>query len=576
MSPGRGVGEPRPGDDTVADAEDGEGDDEVHRSADGDGSAGRGRALAEGLFLGSDAGNEAYAEAMTTARDAVLEVVGDPDGPYSGATYADLHERLDGATLPETGAPLDDVLADVRDGVLADAVYPSDEACVAHLQCPPTVPSLAAEAMLAAVNQSLDSFDQAPAATVVEERLVADLTELFDLGPDADGVLTGGGTESNHQGLLLARDRYVAETFDRSVREAGLPPEAGDMRVLCSADAHFTAAQSAALLGLGEDAVVEVPTDDRRRMDPDALRAELDRLEEAGERPFALVATAGTTDFGSVDPLAELADVADARDLWLHVDAAFGGALAVSDDHRDVLAGIGRADSLAVDFHKLFFQPIACGAFLLGDGADFRYMSRNAAYLNPEADEVPNLVGKSTRTTRRFDALKPYVAFRTLGREGLAALVDRTVALADRVAGEIRADPAFELACEPTINAVTFRYTPLRDRPDRDPGAWADRVNREARDRLFEAGRGVVARTEVDGRAHLKFTLMNPRTTVDDVRDLLVALKGHAAAVEAEGAEQTDGAGLTDREGTEATRSDRRRDGDAPPGATADATGVDR
>jgi L-2,4-diaminobutyrate decarboxylase len=490
--------------------------------------------LAEGLFLGTDAGNDAYVDAMDLAREAVLDTVGDAGAPYSGADYGALRERLDVAALPEDGAALDDVLADVRDGVLANAVYPSQEACVAHLQCPPMVPALAAEAMLTAINQSLDSFDQAPAATVIEERLVHDLTQLFDLGPDADGVLTGGGTESNHQGLLLARDRYVAETFDRSVRESGLPPEAAEMRILCSADAHFTAVQSAALLGLGEDAVVEVPADDRHRMDPDALRAALDRLDADGKRPFALVGTAGTTDFGSVDPLDDLATVADERDLWFHVDAAYGGALAVSDEHAGTLAGIDRADSLAVDFHKLFFQPISCGAFLVDDEAAFAHLRRNAAYLNPEGDAVPNLVGKSTRTTRRFDALKPYVTFRALGRGGVAALVDRTVALADRVADLLRSDPAFELACEPTINAVTFRYVPLRDHPELSAGKWADRLNRRIRDRLFSSGRGVVARTEVDGRAHLKFTLMNPRTTVGDVHDLLLALKGHAVEVEAE------------------------------------------
>lgn len=491
-------------------------------------------ALADRLFLGSDAGNDAYADAMEAACDAVLDVIGGAHGPYSGASYDRLHDRLaDTTALPAEGRPLDDVLAAVREDVLANAVHPSDETCVAHLQCPPMVPALAAEALLTASNQSLDSFDQAPAATVVEERLIADLTALYELGAAADGVVTGGGTESNHQALLLARDDYVETVFGQSVREHGLPPAAQDLRILCSADAHFTAAQSAALLGLGEDAVVTIPTDGRHRMDATALRETVERLDDAGKHPFAVVGTAGTTDFGSIDPLSAVADVAATHDLWVHVDAAFGGALAVSDQHGERLSGIDRADSVAVDFHKLFFQPIACGALLVADGESFELMSRNAAYLNPAGDAVPNLVAKSTRTTRRFDALKPYVAFRTLGQDGLGALVDRTLALADDVAGLLRADPAFELACEPTLNAVTFRYRPVREHAHCDPGPWADHVTEAAREQLFDAGTAVVARTTVDDRAHVKFTLMNPRTTVADIQSVLVAFKGHAATIEA-------------------------------------------
>lgn len=486
-------------------------------------------ALAEQSFLGSPAGNEAYAAAMDRCREAVLSTIADADDPYAGTSYATLRDRLDHETMPATGQDLAEVIADVTRNVLAESVYPSDEACVAHLHCPPMIPGLAAEAVLSALNQSLDSFDQSPAATVLEERLVDDLTSMFDLGDYADGVLTAGGTQSNLQGLLIARERYLADEFDLSAADRGLPPAAGRMRVLTSADAHFTVAQAAAQIGLGEDAVVSVPTDDQHRIDPAELAETIDRLEGTGKRPFALVGTAGTTDFGSVDPLDGLADLAAEHDLWFHVDAALGGALAVSDTHAETLDGIERADSLLVDFHKLLFQPISCGAFLLADGSEFERMGRNAAYLNPESDEVPNLVSKSVQTTRRFDALKPYVAFRTLGRVGMGSLVDRTIHLANRTAAMVRSDPVLELACDPTINVVTFRYVPHREAPAPAAEEWVDRVNRRARDRLLASGRGVVARTEVDGRAHLKVTLMNPRTTVAEIQKLLLALKGYAA-----------------------------------------------
>ena len=491
-----------------------------------------GRVLAEQLFLGTPAGNEAYEAAIEHCCEAVLSAVGETDGSYSGTTYAALRDRLDQETIPKSGQDLEAVIATIADDLLEESVYPSDEACNAHLQCPPMVPGMAAEALLSALNQSLDSFDQAPAATVLEEQLIADLTTLFDLGEGADGVITSGATQSNLQALLLARNWYANETFDHSVQTAGLPPVADQLRILTSADAHFTVAQAAAQLGLGEDAVVAVQTDDDHRMDSTALADELARLEQADCRPFALVGTAGTTDFGSIDPLAELAELADEHDLWFHVDAALGGALALSESHADSLGGIERADSLAVDFHKLLYQPISCGAFLLAEGSRFDLMGRNAAYLNPTGDRVPNLVSKSLQTTRRFDALKPYVAFRTVGRDGMGALVDRTVDLANRVAEVIRSEPAFELACRPTINIVTFRYTPECDHPTKPPGEFADQINCRARDQLFGSGDGLVARTEVEGRVHLKLTLMNPRTTVEDIRELLVELKRHAGRAE--------------------------------------------
>ncbi|SFK86108.1 L-2,4-diaminobutyrate decarboxylase [Halogranum rubrum] len=488
-----------------------------------------------GTFLGTGAGSATYREAMDAAVDAVLDA--SASGPYSGETYDELEDEFDVDTLPDTGSDLTHVVEWVGEHVLANSVVTSDPTCVAHLQCPTAIPGLAAEAMLTALNQSMDSWDQSPAATVVEESMVEELCSLFGLPNAADGVFTSGGTASNLLGLLLARDRYVTETFGQRVQDEGLPPEASDLRILCSDAGHFTAQQSAAVLGLGEDAVVSVPTDDDYRMDPEALDAELARLDDEGKRPFALVATAGTTDFGSVDPLSALADRAAEHDLWFHVDAAYGGALAVSDRHREMLAGVSRADSVSLDFHKLLYQPISCGAFLLRDGSHYDLIDRNASYLNPEADEeagVSNLVGKSLATTRRFDALKPFVTFQTLGREGVAELVDYTLQLADDVAELVERDPALELAADPTLNAVVFRYRPSQQHSDRETSEWVDTVNRRIRDHLLERGMGVVARTEVDGDAYLKFTLLNPQTTVDDVADLLVSVKQYGAAIESE------------------------------------------
>lgn len=481
-----------------------------------------------GLFLGTEAGDAAYRGAMERTTAAVLDGLAARERPYSGLAPDDIAARFDDPTLPEHGVGLDAAI-DELDTLLAHSVDPSNPRCAAHLHCPPMIPGLAAEGLLAATNQSLDSFDQSPAATILEGRVVDALCELFGY-PAGDGVFTSGGTQSNTQALLLARDRYCDRHFARDVRAAGLPPRADSLRILCSEAAHFTVEQAAHRLGLGENTVVGVPTDDRRRMDLAALDATLADLDARGHEPFALVGTAGTTDFGSIDSLTTLAERAAEHDLWFHVDAAYGGALAVSDVHREKLAGIDRADSIAVDFHKLFYQPISCGALLLREATAFERMARNAAYLNPGSDEergVPNLVAKSLQTTRRFDALKPYLAFRALGRERLARLVESTLSLADEAATLLEAADDFELLADPTLSTVVFRYRPRDGLTD----GTVSRLNDAIRNELLRDGRTLVARTDVEGVTSLKFTLLNPTATLDDVAAMLDVVRECGAMV---------------------------------------------
>lgn len=474
------------------------------------------------FLTGSPESAAAYREAMAAAGDVLLRHLGRPR-PYSGAAPEELSRLLPEAAelCPEEGEGLEAALREAGRCVVENCVRVAHPLCAAHLHCPPLLPALAAEAVISAANQSMDSWDQAPAATALEERVVRWLCGLFGYGPGADGVFTGGGTQSNLMGLLLARDRYARDRLGRSARESGLPPEAGRLRILCSEDAHFTVRRSAALLGLGERAVVPVAADADRRMSPAALDRTLRELEARGLLPFALVATAGTTDFGSIDPLPELAPRARERGLWLHADAAYGGALALSERYRGRLAGMEEADSVAVDFHKGFYQPVSCAAFLVRRGEDLALIRTHADYLNPEEEDLPSLVGKSLQTTRRFDALKLYVSLRALGRRELAGMVERTVELAEAAAESVREEPRLELAARPQLGTVVFRYRPAR-------AAEADRVNAGIRRELLRSGEAVVARTRVGGRVHLKLTLLNPLATPEDVRGLvgLVARTG--------------------------------------------------
>ena len=450
-----------------------------------------------------------------------------PARPYAGMTAAELADMVETDFLPSRGARAEQIASTLRT-VVSNSVAVSHPNTTAHLHCRPLLAALAAEIVISALNQSMDSFDQAPIATVIEQKMIRWLSAEAGLPVTADGTFTTGGSQSNYMGLLLARDAFLQKHWNWSAQKSGLPPEARRLRIFCSNVAHFTVEKSASQLGLGSDAVVRVDVDEQFRMSPAALRASLEAARANGLLPMAVVATAGTTDFGSVDPLIEVTSLARNAGAWLHVDGAYGGALLFSALHRHKLQGIGSADSLSIDFHKLFWQPIPCSVFLLRDARYFESIKMHADYLNPELHEdegIPNLVTTSLLTSRRFDALKLWISFQTLGRTKLAAMIDRTIALAAHAAQLVRDTPQLELLCEPQLSTVVFRYVPSRADLD------ADHVNASLRQRLFHQGYAVIGHTRVRNLQCLKFTCMNPvvtegqlealvRTIVDQGKDL--------------------------------------------------------
>jgi L-2,4-diaminobutyrate decarboxylase len=483
---------------------------------------------------GSEAGLAALEQALEAVAGCWRAAAAARQGPYSGAS-PDRLERLAAAVevLPEEGRELSTVLAELGGLAIAHAVDPAHPHCAAHLHCAPLVAAVAADALVSALNPSLDSWDQAPIAGHLEQRVVGELARLAGLPGGADGVFTSGGTQSNLMALLLARD--AAAGAGRVVAVDGLGPEAAGHRILCSEAAHFTVQRSASLLGLGSAAVETVAVDGDMRMRCDDLDERLARLAAEGLRPIALVATAGTTDFGSIDPLAELAVRARRHRMWLHVDASYGGGVLVSDRHRGLLGGLELADSVAVDFHKLLWQPIACGAFLVRDRATLGPLAVEVPYLNAASEEpegggwrMPHLLGRSLSTSRRFDALKLLVSLQTLGRRRLGELVDRTLALTALAAERVEADPRLEPAHRPVLASLVFRYVPRTGGPQR-----SDRLNAAIRDRLLAEGRAVLGRTTVAGRTHLKLTLLNPAAGDAEIAALVDLVARTGAELEA-------------------------------------------
>ncbi|MFB6567770.1 pyridoxal phosphate-dependent decarboxylase family protein [Streptomyces noursei] len=406
--------------------------------------------------------------------------------------------------LPEQGAGPHAALRTLVHTLAAGAADPADPHCAAHLHCPPLALATAADLAAGALNPSMDSWDQAPAASELEvltARALAGLVYPAATAPDA--LVTTGGTESNQLAVLLAR-------------EAPRPPHPTDpLRIVCGANAHHSIHRAAWLLGLPEP--VTLPTPDGT-LDPATVHTCLAELT-GRTGPILLTATAGTTDAGTIDPLPALADLADQHGARFHVDASYGGPLLFSDTHRSALTGLTRAHTVTLDLHKLGWQPVAAGLLAVPAPATLTPLAHQADYLNADDDTeagLPDLLGRSLRTTRRPDILKIAVTLKALGRQGLGDLVDRTLAAARTFADLVDTHPRYELHSQPTLTTVLFR-----------PIGADDTALAAIRRSLLIEGHAVLGRATTPTGLWLKATLLNPHTQPGDLTHLLKLVEGH-------------------------------------------------
>ncbi|MFE4593248.1 pyridoxal phosphate-dependent decarboxylase family protein [Streptomyces laurentii] len=429
-----------------------------------------------------------------------------------------------GPVLPDHGTGAEEALRTLVHTLAAGAADPAHPLCAAHLHTPPLALAAAADLAASALNPSLDSWDQAPAASTLEALVTRALAaEVHPDAPAPDALVTTGGTESNQLALLLARERAAAVAAARpgdpshphSHSHSTTHPT--PLRTLVGANAHHSFQRATWLLGLPAPVVLPTP---RGTLDPTAVHHALTDL--AGQ-PVLVAATAGTTDAGLVDPLPEIADRCAAHTtptgpVDFHVDAAYAGPLLFSATHRGLLAGLDRARTVTLDLHKLGWQPAAAGLLAVRDRADLAVLGHTADYLNADDDTdagLPDLLGRSLRTTRRPDVLKTAVTLRALGRTGLGALVDTCMTLAQDLADLVEKSPHLELHARPTLTTVLFRPY------DADAPTVA-----AIRRTLLTDGRAVLGRATADGRLWLKATLLNPHTTLDDLIQLITLVEG--------------------------------------------------
>jgi len=470
--------------------------------------------------------------------------------PTGGAGYAELRRDYFGARpdapaatvgpgpAPTAPASAEAVLAEFRARLLDRQFSTVHRRSFSYFAPPPLLMSVVGELLAQVIDQCVDVWHSGPSAALVEEETVRWLCDLVGFGPRSFGVLTSGGVMANTMAMAVARDVHLAHLVAPDAPHPR-PPRAGALagaRVYASDQAHFSIARALDLLGFEPDALRIVGSDDRFRLHAAPVAAAIAEDRAAGLRPFAIAAVAGSTNTGSVDLIGELADLAGAEDLWLHVDAAYGGGALLSRRDAARVPHLYRADSVTIDPHKWFFQPFDIGALLVRRGSDLRTtFDRDAEYYRSpgHAEEPLSFYRLSMEGSRRFRALKLWLSWKHLGTTGLGRLVERTNDLAAHLARRIAESDDFEASpSEPELSVVCFRHLPggRSAATGIDEGAldtYQDRLQRA----LEASGEGWVSTTRLLGRTWLRAGIVNYLSTESDADGLLDSLRRIGADV---------------------------------------------
>jgi L-2,4-diaminobutyrate decarboxylase len=379
------------------------------------------------------------------------------------------------------------------------------------------------DAVGSVTNQVMAIYEMGPWSTAVEQAMIRELGAAIGWAPDTfSGTVTHGGSLANLTALLTARNVALGDAW-----EHGLAGNGGKPVLLAHADAHYSVARAAGILGLGSRQIVQVGLDDRGRMDPQRLDRELTLLRAQNRPIVAVVACACATPTGAFDPLEDIADVCRRHEVWLHVDAAHGGAAVLSDRHRHLLAGLERADSVVWDAHKMLFVPGLC-AFVFYRDKDNRFEAfrQDAPYLFDPA--APGLAEhdsgmKTVECTKRAAAFGLWGVWSLFGRQLFADMVDVTFALGRSFYERLSEEEDFVPLHEPQCNIVAFRHIPpeLHDASGERMGAF----QLELRRRLIESGEFYIVPTKHEGVGALRVTIINPLTTPAHLDRLMDALR---------------------------------------------------
>jgi len=426
------------------------------------------------------------------------------------------------APPPEKPTTSSEVLTEVRERVAPFAFSSQHPGSYSYFTPPPLPMSISGEVLAQWLNQGVDVWAAGPIGAFVEEEVTAWLRGLVGLGEGSWGVLTSGGVMSNIMALAAARDVHLPILLGHTEPPRGRALEG--VRVYASDQAHFSIERGLSVLGFPPETLRIVRSDERFRLQGKPVAEAVAEDRANGLLPFAIAAVSGSTNTGSVDLVGELADIAGRERMWLHVDAAYGGAARFSKRDAGRVPDLERADSVTIDPHKWFFQSYDIGALVVKRREDlvktFHREPEYYRYPNPE-DAPLNWMQYSIEGTRRFRALKLWTSWKHLGTEGFGRLIEHNDDLAAYLVKRCRESGEFEVEPEePELSVVCFRHVP----PGLDPSkldAYQDRLQRE----LEVSGEGWVSTTKLRGRTYLRAGIVNYLSTEADVDRVLDALR---------------------------------------------------
>jgi L-2,4-diaminobutyrate decarboxylase len=447
-----------------------------------------------------------------------LAGTGRGDGPV--LPYVPPSTNLERWTSPGEGSPRVPFV-ELLPSVITDSHHLHHPRYIGHQVSAPIGTAALAELVAAVLNNGTAEYEMGPVSNAMEKRLLEWLGTTLGFGPDVDGLFTSGGSVGNLTALAAARQSVIGvDPWNDGL--AGAQP----LAVLVSEQAHYSNDRAARILGLGAGGVVPVPVDDEFRLDPAGLADAHRRAEDAGRRVFAVIGNACSTSTGAFDPLDAIADYAAEHDLWFHVDGAHGAVAALAPAYRHLVTGIERADSVVIDTHKMLLQPALVTAVLYRrHGAADRAFHQEQSYIGFHAEEGEfawwDSGLRTLECTKRMMALELYASLAEHGPSFFADYVSRMFDLARWFAAEIDHAPDFELASQPQANIVCFRVTP--------PGVDnLDALQLQIREELVHSGAFYLVKTRLRDKTYLRTTIINARTTEDDLSALLAAIRSAA------------------------------------------------
>ena len=427
------------------------------------------------------------------------------------------HEALEAILrepLPRAGESWRAVMEQFEAQVVAPTNHVDHPRFFAYIPLANNFVGVMADALAAGYNIFNAVWLQGAGAAQVERLTVDWLRQIFDFPPEAGGTFVSGGSMANLTALAVARQVRLKGDMTGAV-------------AYCSDQIHFAISRGLRVLGFRPDQLRKIPSDERYRLSLPRLRAAIAEDRAAGRRPFCVIATAGTTNTGAVDPLEALADFCQREKLWLHVDGAYGAPAMLTARGQRALKGLQRVDSLALDAHKWLFQPIECGVVMVRQR---RWLSETfkeqPEYLKDveQADDELNFMYQGVQLTRQFRALKLWMSFKVFGLDAISRAIDAGFDNAELAEALLRQAGCWEIVTPAQMAIVTFRYL-----PSNGDEALANRVTHDLVGRLLEDGFAFASGTQLGEKTVLRMCCNNPRTTSEDLQGTIRLMSQFAA-----------------------------------------------